>query len=258
MRSVNQAQIQQAFTGQAVGFESERMSFTKKDYLAFVVQKIAPTKADAVLEVAAGTCACGRALASRAGHVVCLDMTPAMLAVGKAEAEKAQLDAMTFVLGDAAALPFLDASFTVVLSRLAFHHFPDAALPFAEMVRMLKPGGKLVLIDMEAPPESQRETRDILERLRDPSHVRNLSRDEMLALYAWHGLAVTCCETAPIPVDLQNWLALTGTPETVCREITNRMEAELHGGALTGFAPYREDGKIRFAQRWTLIIGQKA
>ncbi len=43
---------------------------------------------DAVLEVAAGICAYGRALAPLSGNVVCLDMTPAMLSVGKAEAEK--------------------------------------------------------------------------------------------------------------------------------------------------------------------------
>lgn len=78
---------------------------------------------DAVLEVAAGICACGRALAPLAGNVVCLDMTPAMLSVGKAEAEKANLSNMTFVRGDAMELPFLDNSFDIVLSRLAFHHF---------------------------------------------------------------------------------------------------------------------------------------
>lgn len=46
---------------------------------------------DAVLEVAAGICACGRALAPLAGNVVCLDMTLAILSVGKAEVEKANL-----------------------------------------------------------------------------------------------------------------------------------------------------------------------
>ena len=139
MKSSNKAQIQQAFTQQAAGFESERMNFSRQDYLDYVVQKIAPSKSDAVLEVAAGTCACGRAIAPYAGNIVCLDMTPAMLSVGKAEAEKNHLDNMTFVLGDAAELPFLNDSFDVVLSRLAFHHFPDVKQPFAEMVRVLKP-----------------------------------------------------------------------------------------------------------------------
>ena len=77
MKSSNQAQIQQAFTQQAAGFESKRMNFSKQDYLYSVVQKIAQSKTDAVLEVAAGTCACGRTIAPYAGNVVCLDMTPA-------------------------------------------------------------------------------------------------------------------------------------------------------------------------------------
>ena len=256
-KSENGATIQQAFNAQAAGFESGRMSFSKQDYLQYVVQKIAPNQRDTVLEVAAGTCACGRALAARAGHVTCLDMTPAMLEVGKEEAEQARLGNMTFVLGDAAALPFLDSSFSLVLSRLAFHHFPQWEPPFAEMVRMLRPGGQLVMIDMEDAPEPLRDTRDELERLRDPSHVRSLSRAEMLALYTQHGLEVTCCETTPIPVDLQNWLALTHTPAEVCRHIAARMESELQDGVPTGFALYREGGAIRFDQQWTLVIGRK-
>lgn len=256
-KSENRATVQRAFTMQAAGFESGRMSFSKQEYLNYVVQKIAPNQSDAVLEVAAGTCACGRALAASAGHVTCLDMTPAMLSVGKAEAEKSQLDNMTFVLGDAVALPFLDDSFSLVLSRLAFHHFPQWEPPFAEMVRVLRPGGQLVLIDMEAAPEPLRDTRDELERLRDPSHVRNLSRAEMLALYAQHGLEVTCCETTPIPVNLQNWLALTHATAEICQQITARMEAELQGGTPTGFAPYNDGNTIKFDQQWTLLIGHK-
>ena len=102
MKSSNEAQIQHAFTQQAAGFESKRMNFSKQDYLYSVVQKIVPSKTDAVLEVAAGTCACGRTIAPYARNVVCLDMTPAMLSVGKAEAAKNHLDNITFVLGDAA------------------------------------------------------------------------------------------------------------------------------------------------------------
>ena len=77
------------------------------------------------------------------------------------------------------------------------------------MIRVLKPGGKLVLIDMEAAEEPLRETEDSIEKMRDPSHVRNLSENEMLALYRDNGLSVSCCEVTKMPVVLQSWLYQT-------------------------------------------------
>lgn len=257
MKSSNQAEVQQAFTRQASGFESERMSFSRADYLSYTVSRIAPVKTDAVLEVAAGTCACGRAIAPYVAGVVCLDMTPAMLAVGRAEAEKAGLDNMTFVLGDAAELPLPDGGFDVVLSRLAFHHFPDTEHPFAEMVRVLRPDGRLVLIDMEAAETPLRETEDRIEQMRDASHVRNLSRAEMRALYERHGLRVECCEAAHIPVDLQSWMELTQTPYPAQKKIRALLAAETAGGERKGFAPYLDGDHIKFDQRWLLLIGKR-
>lgn len=196
---------------------------------------------DAVLEVAAGICACGRALAPLAGNVVCLDMTSAMLSVGKAEAEKANLSNMTFVRGDAMELPFLDNSFDIVLYRLAFHHFSIQS----NVCRVLKPNGKLVLIDLEAAEESLRNTEDEIDRLRVPSHMRNLSRAEMLALYQTHDLPVECCEAVK-PAVLQKWLDHTQTPQEVQMDIVRQMEREITGGEKTDFAPYYRDGKIQF------------
>lgn len=97
MKSWNQTEIRRAFTQQASGFESNRMNFSQKEYLDYAVSKIAPAKTDNVLEVAAGTCACGRAIAPYAGSVTCLDMTPAMLSVGRTEAEKERLCNIEFV-----------------------------------------------------------------------------------------------------------------------------------------------------------------
>ena len=202
MKSENREQIQKAFTQQAAGFESGRMSFSKQEYLDYAVSRVAPRQTDDVLEVAAGTCACARAFASHVASVTCLDMTAAMLKVGEEAARRQGLHGMRFVLGDAAELPFEAEAFDVVFSRLAFHHFPEPTRPFAEMVRVLRPGGKLVLIDMEAAQEDLRAAEDALEKLRDPSHVRSLSRAEMLALYEAHGLSVEACEVVRMPVHL--------------------------------------------------------
>lgn len=148
---------------------------------------------------------------------------------------------MTFVRGDAMKLPFLDNSFDIVLSRLAFHHFPIQS----NVCRVLKPNGKLVLIDLEAAEESLRNREDEIERLRVPSHMRNLSRAEMLALYQTHDLPVECCEAVK-PAVLQKWLDHTQTPQEVQMDIVRQMEREITGGEKTGFSPYYRDRKIQF------------
>ena len=257
MKSVNKEEIQRAFTQQASGFGSNKMNFTKQDYLDYMVARMAPAKTDCVLELAAGTCICGRAVAPYAGHITCLDMTPAMLLVGKKAAEKECLDNMSFVLGDVAELPFLDESFDIVFSRLAFHHFPDIEQPFSEMKRVLKPGGKLVIVDMEATEEELRQTEDEIERLRDPSHVRNRSKKEFLSLYEKNGMKVDFCEITKIPVVLQNWMEHTQTPQDVQDIIIGKVEADLQGGAKTGFHPYVRHGVIQFDHRWMMMEGRK-
>ena len=257
MKPVNLTEINQSFAIQAENFESKEVNFTKEDYLDHTLSCIAPTRQDTVLEVAAGTCACGRSFAPSVQTVVCLDATLPMLQIGKKEADRSHLSNMVFVKGYAEELPFLDRCFDIVFSRLAFHHFMDVDTSFSEMVRVLKPGGKLVMIDMEAADSKLRDTEDNIERLRDPSHVKNMSKAEMLSMFAAHGLSIQRCETAEIQQSLKSWLALTKTPESVCKEITKRMEMELGGEIKTGFSPYIENEEICFDQRWILIIGKK-
>lgn len=120
------------------------------------------------------------------------------------------------------------------------------------MVRVLKPSGKLVMIDMEAADEPLRKTEDEIETLRDPSHVKNLSKAEMLSLFETHGLAVEKCETTEMPQRLENWLALTQTPDPIREKIRQRMQADITGHDKTGFSPYLKDSDIFFDHKWVL------
>ena len=134
--------IHRSFEIQAPNFNSASMNFSDKDYLNYILSSVEPCKTDIMLEVAAGTCACGRAFAPLLQTVVCLDTTAAMLQVGKQAAQDSHLTNMVFVKGNAEELPFLDDSFDILFSRLAFHHFTDTENVFREMVRVLKPGVK--------------------------------------------------------------------------------------------------------------------
>lgn len=249
--------IHRSFEIQAPNFNSASMNFSDKDYLNYILSSVEPCKTDIMLEVAAGTCACGRAFAPLLQTVVCLDTTAAMLQVGKQAAQNSHLANMVFVKGNAEELPFLDDSFDILFSRLAFHHFTDTENIFREMVRVLKPGGKFVFIDMEAAEESLRKTEDEIETLRDPSHVKNLSREEMLELFSICNLSVEKCEITEMPTCLNNWLDLTKTPDNIRQMIYDRLTADINGQEKTGFYPYQTDKGICFNHKWVLILGKK-
>lgn len=249
--------IKKSFSVQAENFESKNMSFSKQEYLDYTMKSIDASKTDHVLEVAAGTCVCGRNIASEVASVICLDATPAMLEVGKKTAKENQITNISFVEGLAEKLPFENDSFDIVMTRLTFHHFAEMEKPFEEMNRVLKQDGKLVIIDMEATEEALRETEDAIETLRDLSHVKNRSKEEFLSLYKEYGYEMLLSESTPIPVELSAWMQLTNASLDDCQTIIEKMENEIEGNGQTGFFPYKKDGKIYFKQRWLMMIGKK-
>lgn len=253
----NIEEIQKSFGTQAAAFDSQTYHLSKAEYQSYMVEQTKPKKTDHILEVAAGTCICGRAFAPYAAHVTCLDATPAMLSVGKEEAEKAGLKNITFVKGVAEELPFLDDSFDIVLSRLAFHHFVNPEQIFAEMKRVLKPGGKQVLMDMTVEDESVRDEVDRIERMRDFSHVKDLTLEEMRALYEKNDMDILMQEKMDIPVSLEGWMNLTHTKEQTKAEIVSLMKEDVAGKRITGFAPYLKEGEICFNHHWVFNMGRK-
>ena len=144
-----------------------------------------------------------------------------------------------------------------LISRLAFHHFAGVEEPFKGMARVLKHGGKLVMIDMVAGDEALRDEVDRIERLRDPSHVRDLTLSEMRNLYMANSISLKTQEQTDIPVSLEAWMELTKPDGETRKEIHTIMQADINGTSITGFAPYNRDGKIYFNQHWIMNIGLK-
>ena len=114
---------------------------------------------EAVLDVACGTDArhCCEAPSRRRGSVTGIDASPEMIERARVKAERAGLN-VTFVNGTAQRLPFGDGQFDIVMGTLMLHHLPKPVrLAFArEARRVLKPGGRLLLIDFGKPPRQSR------------------------------------------------------------------------------------------------------
>ena len=87
-------------------------------------------------------------LVGKAGHVIGVDMTPEMLEQTRASAEALQLGQVELRQGDAEALPVDDASVDVVISNGVLNLTTDKNTAFSEIMRVLKPGGRLLLGDI--------------------------------------------------------------------------------------------------------------
>ncbi len=116
-----------------------------------------------------------------AGEVVGLDLTEAMIAQARAAADEKALDNVQFVSGNIAAMPFADGVFDATVSRYVFHHLNEPADAFAEMARVTRSGGRIVVADA-TPPAAKRAAYDTFEIMRDPSHTSALTIEELLAM----------------------------------------------------------------------------
>ena len=104
------------------------------------------------IDVACGT---GKVSASLAkvvrpgGRVVGLDFSPRM--VGRARRQRAALPGLSFVVGDALDLPFDDATFDASTIAFGMRNLPDYAHGFSEMTRVVRPGGRIVCLEISRP-----------------------------------------------------------------------------------------------------------
>jgi SAM-dependent methyltransferase len=97
-----------------------------------------------VLDVAAGNGNASLAAARRFAHVTSTDYVPELLEQGRVRAAADRL-ALTFEVADAEALPYADASFDVALSTFGVMFAPNQERAAAELLRVVKPGGRIGL-----------------------------------------------------------------------------------------------------------------
>jgi ubiquinone/menaquinone biosynthesis C-methylase UbiE len=110
-----------------------------------MVHMLKPKGVDVVLDVASGTGEPGLTIATklRGGIVVATDISEGMLEVARSNAARRGIKNFDIIASDVSELPFPDNSFDSVSCRFGFMFFPDMKLAVKEMVRVLKPGGRI-------------------------------------------------------------------------------------------------------------------
>ncbi|MGD9862034.1 MAG: bifunctional demethylmenaquinone methyltransferase/2-methoxy-6-polyprenyl-1,4-benzoquinol methylase UbiE [Pseudodonghicola sp.] len=116
---------------------------------------LAPRPGQSLLDVAGGTGDISFRFLDRAGrgHATVLDLTEPMLVEGRKRAEAAQMaDSLDWVVGDAMALPFADNSFDVYTISFGIRNVTRPQDALAEAYRVLKPGGRLMVLEFSQLP----------------------------------------------------------------------------------------------------------
>lgn len=228
-----------------------------------------------VLDVACGTGAVARAAAERVGRtgrVAGLDINAGMLAVARSQ-RAGSGSRIGWLEGSVLALPFLDASYDVVLCQLGLQFFPDCLAALAEIRRVLVTGGKVGL-NVFGPIEHNPATFALAQAL-----DRQLGPDASLTKRAEHMLAdatqlrtlVAAAGFRRIMIVTETKIVrfssaadyvriqLTATP--LARTLTDQIEgrgdrlmAALIEDVAAALKPYHIDGDLAFPQEVHILL----
>lgn len=153
-------------------------------------------------------------LAGHGAHTVATDPSAAMLAaVRHGAAERGLATHLHTCEATAERLPFDDTRFDVVATRYSAHHWRCLRPGLAEMRRVLKPGGRLLVIDVLGPADALVDTHlQTLELLRDRSHVRNRTASQWCQVLDEQGFALEHQADWPLRLDFATWVERMQTP----------------------------------------------
>jgi ubiquinone/menaquinone biosynthesis C-methylase UbiE len=247
-------QVQSQFGAVAADYVTSKVHASGQD-LAWLVEEAALTGVERVLDIATGGGHAAFALAPYAVEVVALDLTRPMLEVAQKEAEARNLQNIRFLAGDAQSIPCKDNSFDVVVCRQAAHHFPNVRQCVSEWARVLKSGGKLLLIDSVSPEEQEADAfLEQVEILRDPSHVRNQRISQWNALLNDAGFGVEQVRPWGILLDIPSWTQRMRTPPAAVATIEGLLRAAAPAIRTRLQIEVRDDGSFAFVLPAVLVV----
>jgi ubiquinone/menaquinone biosynthesis C-methylase UbiE len=225
MENLSQKALAQQLFGKSAQEYVSSKGHAQGNDLQHMIELAKPEAHERMLDIATGGGHTALAFAPFVSEVVASDITSEMLAAAQKFIESKGINNVRFEHADAEDLPFADASFDLVSSRIAPHHFPNPQQFVNEVARVLKPGGRFILNDNMAPERFELDAfLNRFEQWRDPSHVWAAPRSEWIKRIEKSGLTVSHAE--PLlrkSHEFQPWIGRLGTPITIQQQIEEWM-----------------------------------
>lgn len=248
--------------GAAAAAYTTSATHSDPDALRKIVELARPKPTDVALDIATGAGHTALALAPYVAKVIAYDMTEEMLAETRRNAVARGFANVETQQGIAESLPFPDAAVDIVTVRQAPHHFADVPAAVREMARVAKPGARVIVIDSMSPEDDSLEHQwNHIEKLRDPSHVRNYRPSEWRSVVAAAGLKIVSEETSSAtengrPMDFAAWIRRINTPPGAAAEVT-RLFREASPALAAALRIETVDGALFFSVPQITIVALK-
>ena len=207
---------------------SDPSALTSTDVADRVLEAAGAVRNLAVVDAGCGTGELCRRLTDRGARVAGIDLCGGLLARAKSMVPEAGL-----ARADAQALPFGTARVDLATSVLVLHYLEDPALALAELARVLRPGGRLIVCDRICSADPVLRAAQIgVERLRNPLIRRILSSEELEGLLQDAGFEITHQIEFRRAESLEAWVA--GTDPRWAKAVREEI-VRLRGRDLGGF-----------------------
>jgi len=244
--------IVEQFSKQAIPFSEVP---GHRDFMQLLIQMSGVSSSDNVLDVACGPGLVACEFSKVADHVTGIDITAKMIERARCLQEEKQLTNMGWCVHDILPLPYSDNDFSIVLTRYSFHHFLKPVEVLAEMIRVCRPGGRVLVADVALPSEKSA-TYDRLEKIRDPSHTHALTVPEFEALFAASGLGHIQRGSYKVELELEQQLKASFPDPGDEEKIREILRADLHEDKL-GVGVHLQGNEIHYSVPIEVFVGRK-
>jgi len=196
-------------------------AFTGGKDLELAAELLKPCHDDNMLDVACGGGHSALYFAPMVRQVVASDLTMQMLKKAQEHiAEEGGVDNVIFREADAEDLPFAAGSFTLLTCRIAPHHFPDVPRALKEFHRVLRRGGRMVIIDTLLPTDPEiAEFHQKMEKMRDPTHINAFTEEDWRQMIGDAELILHETRILPKQHDFQDWARRAGMTRAKIQEL---------------------------------------
>jgi ubiquinone/menaquinone biosynthesis C-methylase UbiE len=223
--------------------------------LQLLVELSGVGREDTVLDVACGPGLVACEFARHGGAVTGIDITPTMIEQAEKRQRELGLGNLRWQVGEAVPLPFADETFSLVITRYSFHHFLESERALAEMIRVCRPGGRVLVADVAVEPEKS-SAYDQLETMRDPSHVHALTSEEFVLLFRQSGLVDCRGSGYGVPIELETQLRASFPAPEDLPKLREMVTSDI-GVDRLGIAARREGGEVVYTVPISVYVGRK-